>query len=327
MATIRQRGSSWQVIVKRKGFPLLSNTFILKKDAEVWGRQQERLIDTGLWADSAPATQTTLTDLLDRYQAEVTSLKRGAVFEFSRIRTIKRHTFVKYSIASITSQQIARWRDERLKMVSGSTVAKELGLLHHVFSVAIKEWGLILPSNPVGFVRKPPQPQARDRILNSAQRTALIKACDNCRNTWITPVVLFALETGARRGEILGLKWADVDFQNCTAKLDGKTGFRNIPLSPACLSMLKSIPRSLTGAVFPVTVETLKQAYQRAVQRAGINDFTFHDLRHDALTKLSKQGLTVLELRAISGHKSADMLQRYVSISASELAVKLAAFS
>ena len=280
-----------------------------------------------MWADTAPALQTTLIELLDRYLAEVTSLKKGAVAESSRIRSIKRYPFVKYSIASISSQQIARWRDERLKVVSGSTVAKELGLLHHVFSVAIKEWGLILPANPVGFVRKPPQPPARDRILNSEQRTALIKSCDDCRNPWVTPVVVFALETGARRGEILGLKWADVDLQNSTAKLDGKTGLRTIPLSPACLSLLKSIPRSLSDTVFPVTVETLKQAYQRAVHRAGIRDFTFHDLRHDALTKLAKQGLSVLELRAISGHKSADMLQRYVSISASELAVKLAAFS
>ena len=87
--------------------------------------------------------------------------------------------------------------------------------------------------------------------------------------------------------------------------------------------MLNDLPRSIDDRVFPVTVETLKQAYQRAVQRAGITNFTFHDLRHDALTQLAKRGLSVLELRAISGHTTANMLQRYVSIDPSELALKL----
>ena len=71
----------------------------------------------------------------------------------------------------------------------------------------------------------------------------------------------------------------------------------------------------------------MKQAYERAVARAGIEDFTFHDLRHDALTRLAKLGLNVLELRAISGHTTANMLQRYVSIDAGDLAGKLAAFA
>ena len=140
-------------------------------------------------------------------------------------------------------------------------------------------------------------------------------------------MVAFALETAARRGEILGLCWKDVDLDRSTAKVNGKTGSRTVPLSPACVELLKGLPRSLDGRVFPVTVETLKQAYERAVTRAGIKDFTFHDLRHDALTRLAKLGLSVLELRAISGHTSANMLQRYVSIDPGELASKLRAYA
>jgi integrase len=325
MATIRQRGKNWQVIVKRKGYPLQSKTFDLKKNAEIWGRKQERLLDTGTWSDTVPAFQNSLNDLLDRYLAEITPSKRGAVAETSRIRSIKRTSIVKYAVGAITGQLLASWRDSRLKEVSGSTVAKELGVLHHAYAVAIKEWGFGLHSNPISLVRKPSQPPARDRVLSAFERAALIAACQNCRNTWILPVVRFALETAARRGEILGLTWSNIDLIAGTAKVDGKTGPRSIPLSPACISMLEGLPRSIDGFVFPVSVEALKQAYERAVTRSGIKDFTFHDLRHDALTKLAKQGFTVLELRAISGHTTATMLQRYVSIDTSELAKKMAA--
>jgi integrase len=323
MATIRQRGNRWQVIIKRKGYPPQTKTFNLRKDAEKWGRLQERLIDAGQWVDRTEAEQTTLEELLDRYQREVSPSKKGANIEKYYINTFKKSEIAKYSVAAITGQLIAKWRDERVKEVSDSSVSRELTLLSHVFTVAIKEWGFALNHNPVGLVRKPSSNPPRNRVLADQQRQSLITACKQCKNPWIYPVVVFAMETAARRGEILNLTWKDVDLQRRTAKVNGKTGYRTIPLSPTCISTLKALPRSIGGKVFPVTIETLKQAYPRAVARAGIEDFTFHDLRHDALTRLAKLGLNILELRAISGHTTANMLQRYVSIDASELAQKL----
>lgn len=326
MATIRQRGNRWQCIVKRKGHPLLSNTFELKKDAEKWGRQQERLIDTGEWVDRSTAQQTPLCDLLKRYALEVSSTKRGKDVELIRLAALQRHTIAKYSAAAVTGQLLAEWRDNRLKDVSTGTVAREMQLISHVFAVAIREWGIALQTNPVSLVRKPPAGKPRDRTLTNDQRVALVTASAQCQSPWVQPVVIFALETATRRGEILDLTWDGVDLQRATAKVSGKTGARTVPLSPACVAMLRTLPRSLDGRVFPVTIETLKQAYQRAVKRAGIDDLTFHDLRHDALTRLAKLGFNVLELRAISGHTTANMLQRYVSIDAGDLAGKLAAF-
>lgn len=323
MATIRQRGNRWQVIIKRKGHPPQSQTFELKKDAEKWGRLQERLMDAGQWVDRSEAEQTTLEELLDRYQREVSSSKHGADIEIYRINQFKNSNLAKYSVAAITGQLIAKWRDKRIKEVSGSSVSRELTLLSHVFTVAIKEWGFAINCNPISFVRKPSSNPPRDRILTDQQRQALIASCKQCKNPWIHSVVIFAMETAARRGEILNLTWKNVDLQRGIARISGKTGSRTIPLSPLCISTLKTLPKSINGTVFPVTIETLKQAYERAVVRAGIEDFTFHDLRHDALTRLAKLGLNVLELRAISGHTTANMLQRYVSIDASELAKKL----
>ncbi len=327
MATIRAMRNKWQAIIRRKGYPALSKSFELRKDAEKWARQQERLMDAGEWADQTEARQTTLGTLLNRYLEEVTITKRGKKEETSRINAFKRSHLARHSVFSITPHMVASWRDARLKVAAGSTVTKELNLLGHVFSVATREWGIALPSNPVSKVRKPPQPEARNRVLTNEERTALISACASSRNLWIRPVVVFALETAARRGEILALTWTEVDLCRRTAKVVGKTGSRQIPLSTAALRLLEALPRSLDGNVFPVTVEALKQAYARAVTRAGIRDFTFHDLRHDALTRLAKLGLSVLELRAISGHTSANMLQRYVSIDAGDLANKLAAVS
>lgn len=326
MATIRPMRDKWQAIIRRKDHPAQTKTFYLKRDAEKWARQQERLIDAGQWVDRTEAEQTTLKELLDRYEKEVTIKKRGADIESIRISVIKRSRIVDYAVASITGRMIAEYRDKRLETVSGSTVHKELALLSNLFNVAIKDWGFAV-TNPVSLIRKPAPNKARDRILNEEQRQALISSVGQCQNPWVKPVVIFALETATRRGEILSLSWADVDLERRVAKVSGKTGSRTIPLSPACAVMLKTLPRSLDGRVFPITVDTLKQAYERAVARAGIEDFTFHDLRHDALTRLAKLGLNVLELRAISGHTTANMLQRYVSIDAGDLAGKLAAFA
>jgi integrase len=326
MATIRQRNDRWQAIVKRTGYPTQSKTFTLKKDAEKWARLQERLIDAGEWIDTTVRDrQTTLGELLDRYAKEVSSSKRGSRAETYRIETLKKHGLAKREVSTITPQMMASWRDTRLSEVSSGTALRELQLLRHVFTMAIREWGIPISKNPVSLIRKPPAGKARDRVLTTSERTALVTACCQCRNPWIKPVVVFALETAARRGEILALRWKDVDLSHRTAILQvTKTGQpRRIPLSRSCVGMLETLPRSVDGKVFPVSMEALKQAYERAVARAGITDFTFHDLRHDSLTRLAKQGLSVLELRAISGHTTANMLQRYVSIDAGELAMKL----
>lgn len=323
MATIRQRSGRWQAIVKRKGYPSQTKTFDLRKDAEKWARQQERAIDTGHWQDRTEAEQTTFWSLLDRYGEEVSPTKRGADQEAYRIASLKQDALARHSVAAISGQLIAAWRDRRLSEVSSGTVLRELQLIGHVFAVAIREWGFALPGNPVALVKKPAPNKARDRTLTDDQRAALVTECGLCRSPWIKSVVIFALETATRRGEILSLTWDKVSLEGRTALVSGKTGARKVPLSPACLEALRGLPRSLDGRVFPVTTETLKQAYEKAVARAGIDDFTFHDLRHDALTRMARLGLNILELRAVSGHTTANMLQRYVSIDAEDLALKL----
>lgn len=324
MAAIRKRGDKWQARIRIKGQAAIEKSFSNKADAEAWAKITEAEMIRGVFIKRTDAERTTLLELIDRYGREISPTKRGHDAESYRLEQFRQAKVAKQAVASITAAMIATWRDERLKAVSSGTVLRDLQLMSHVFSVAERDWGLHLPNgNPVEKIRKPAPGKARDRVLTDTEREALLLACGQCKNSWIKPVVQFALETAARRGEILSLSWRDVDLERCTAKVDGKTGARVIPLSGQCAALLKGLPRSLDGRVFPVTAETLKQAYERAVVRAGISGFNFHDLRHDALTRLAKLGLSILELRSISGHTTANMLQRYVAIDPAELARKL----
>jgi integrase len=339
MATIRARGERWQAIVRRQGYPQQTKTFDLKADAEKWGRAQERLMDMGEWnpciKDASTATKAgkghanghTLADLLDRYEAEVSIHKRGADVERYRLKGLKKTPMASLGVTQITSAMVAKWRDNRLTEVKPATVAREMAMLTHVFSVAVREWSISITANPFNLVRKPKVSNTRERTLTPSEREALLRECGNCRNHWVKPVVLFALETGARRGEILSLDWKNVNLDKATAKISGKTGVRTIPLSKAVIGLLVSLlqasGREATGLVFPINPKAFESAYVRAVKRGGIEGYTFHDNRHTALTRMAQKGFNVLELRAISGHTNTTMLARYVKIDPSELAMRL----
>jgi integrase len=142
---------------------------------------------------------------------------------------------------------------------------------------------------------------------------------------WMKPLIEFALETGMRRGEMLALTWANVDLTNRTAYLPlTKNGeSRTVPLSSKAIQILKSLPRNITGQVFPIKPEAVAAAFIKATRRAGVKDFHFHDLRHTAITHLATKLPNLIELAAVSGHKSLAMLKRYYHPTAKDLALKL----
>lgn len=146
-------------------------------------------------------------------------------------------------------------------------------------------------------------------------------------NPWIKPLVLFALETGMRRSEMLSLTWDQVflaEADRYVRLLDSKNGdSRNVPLSRRAMAVLQNLSRDGSGFVFPTTADAVKKSFVRAVERAGIFDLHFHDLRHEATTRISKKLSNVLELSAVTGHKTLHMLKRYYHPDASDLARKL----
>lgn len=337
MASIRKRGTKWQVQIRRDGFPLVTRTFIAKDDAQRWGRDQERLMDRGEWSPADPVreAQQTLGEVIARYGKEVTPLKRASESETHHLRQITRHPISKLQVTRLSSADVATFRDDRLKTVAGSTVRKELGLLANILKTARNEWGLTASPEIVGAVRKPPAARGRDRRLLPGELDALLKALSQCRNKTVRRVFLFALATGMRRGEALALVWADVDLVSGTAYLPmTKNGeARTVPLGPEAISVLREMVRewpkgsSPSGRVFPISANCLKLAWQRVKDRANVVGLRFHDLRHEAISRFFELGLTVPEVSLISGHKDTRMLFRYTHLRPEAVAEKLKALT
>jgi hypothetical protein len=164
MATIRRRGVTWQVQVRRQGHATLSRTFRLKADAEQWARQKEAEIDRGeLPVDTRVLRSHTLAHLLERYAGSVVPRKRSGDRELYMLRVVLRHPLSRLSLHRLTPTEIAKYRDERLAVVTGSTVRRELAIVRHCLEVARNEWGFVLPSNPVDQVKLPAPNNPRQR--------------------------------------------------------------------------------------------------------------------------------------------------------------------
>jgi len=228
-------------------------------------------------------------------------------------------------LSKLKPTHFAKYRDERLKEVSPSTIKKEMVLLNHALDTAQKEWGCYLPVNPLQGIRKPKENPQRDRRLDGEELKRLLVSCGDSANHWFCPLVITAIETAMRRGELLGLEWQHVDLDKRTAYLPiTKNGTsRTIPLSLKAIETLQHLPRDISGRVFPLSATALRGLWARACKRAGIEDLRFHDLRHEATSRFFEKGLNVMEVAAITGHKDLRMLQRYTHLRAEDLAVKL----
>jgi integrase len=293
MATISKRKDSWFVQVRRKGFTPRYRSFANRAEAELWGREQETKIDTRQASRVQPEVlQSTLGALINRYKAAISPTKRSSESELLRLTKMQRHPISSLAIGQVSPAAVSAYRDDRLGVAKPGTVRRELSLLHHVFDTAHKQWGLYLGTNPVSDVRKPKVRDQRSRRLSLAEQERLEMALSRCRNKQIKLVVQFAMETAMRRGEILSLKWEHIDLEARTAYIpQTKTDTpRTIPLTPKAANILRSLG-SQEGAVFQVTVDSLKAAWKRAKTNAGILDLRFHDLRHEAISRLFELGL------------------------------------
>ena len=326
MATFRFRSSRWQARVRRLGHPDETRSFLTHLEAERWARSVESEMDQGGYNSPAGAQKTTLGALIKRYIAEVLPSMKGAHEDAIRLRAICRRPICKNSIAALTPAMIAAYRDLRLTEVAPATVVRELAYLSSIINHGRREWG-IHASNPVALVRKPTQPKGRERVLTSAERERLLVELQPTgrRNVWMLSVVVLALETGMRRSELLALRWGDINLEarNATLHMTKNGESRLVPLSTTAIQTLTSMPRSICGAVFPITACALAANFEKAVERADLPDLHFHDLGHTAITHMATKLPNLIELAAVSGHKSLKMLQRYYHPDVGDLARKL----
>jgi hypothetical protein len=197
MATIRRLRGRWQAMVRRRGVPPRCKSFDKRTDATRWARELEAEADRSGWvADTRLAEKTTLGELLTRYRDQVSPTKRSAHTEKSRINAILRRPITHRMLAKLSSADVATYRDERLKDVAPATVVRELNTLSHAIEIALREWGLWLPRNPVKMVRRPTVPQGRKRRLEDGEEERLLAACDRGRTPLLKQLVILAIETG-----------------------------------------------------------------------------------------------------------------------------------
>ena len=207
----------------------------------------------------------------------------------------------------ITSLMIEEYKTFRLQTVKGASVNREISVIKHCFSQAVK-WNLT-DSNPtkgIGMLRETP----RTRYLSCEEEERLLSACPQ----WIGEIILFALHSGMRMGEILSLLWSDIDLvQKSVFVRMSKNGMpRSIPMNRVVFNLLSSKEKGQSSErLFPINRNTLSKTFHALCQELGIQDFRFHDLRHSFSTRLSQSGANVFQIMNLMGHKSISMTARY----------------
>jgi integrase len=196
------------------------------------------------------------------------------------------------------------------------------------------EWDLPI-ANPIKGIKRMPPAKGRTKRITTSIEQLLMDSCDSLSLSLLRSIIQFAIQTGMRRGELMGLTWTDIDLPNRKAYLhDSKNGDpRQVPLTQDAVAILTALSKDESGKVFPMSLVTLRIQFKRVCVYAkkqymenGTNpfeDLRFHDLRHEALSRLSDAGLNVIELSHISGHRTLSMLKRYVHCSHPAIFMKL----
>ena len=265
VATIRQRGDTWEAQVRKRGWHPIARSFSSKAEAQAWAAVIESEMIRGVFVGTKEAKNKTLGDLLKKYREKISVKKKGSQAEQYRLNALLSDPLAKVKVSDLSGKMLADWRDRRLKAVTGSTTNRDLNLISHVINVARREWGIHV-ENPVALIYRPPENKARNRRLSRTEEQRLLDALvcpprdeqgrlTGPSNPWIRPLVIVAIETAMRRSELLSLCWEHVDLElRFVRLLDTKNGeARDVPLSTCAVDTLAALPRDATGRVFPIT--------------------------------------------------------------------------
>jgi integrase len=318
-------GTVYRALVRIKGFKPVSAHFEKKSDAKEWATNTEAAIRQDKYFKNSEGDGKTLYDLLERYMRDEMPHRNRST---NNIRQLNwwRQELGPLFLSKIRPSHIAACRDklrtrgyEGKHPCSASTTNQYLAALSHVFTLAMKEWEWV-DDNPVTKVRRCKVPPGRVRFLSDQERETLLSACRESPCPYLYPLVMLAICTGARFGEIISLQWENIDFERCTMRLEHtKNGERRaVPLAPpAFAEILKLYEGRKKGAIWVFARAdgkgpfTVKKYWERAVEQAALQDFRFHDLRHTTASYLAMNGATLLEIAAVLGHKTLQMVKRY----------------
>lgn len=330
--TTKDGQTTYRVKVRLKGYPSQSATFERLTDARKWAQQTESAIREGRHFKTSEAKKHTLNEAIDRYLQYVMPTKPKSERCQTGQLTWWKDNLGQYSLADTTPALIAQYRGKLAEgdksgngqaSRSAATVNRYMAILSHVFTIAVKEWGWI-EENPLLKVTKMKEPRGRVRFLSDDERKKLLEECKKSDSPCLYIIVVLALSTGARRMEILNLRWQDVDLARGIITLhETKNGERRVlPLAGHALELIKhhaKIRQLNCDLVFPgkslQNPVDIRTPWETAVKRADIKDFRFHDLRHSTASYLAMNGASLAEIAEILGHKTLQMVKRYSHLS------------
>jgi integrase len=242
------------------------------------------------------------------------------------IRRWLKHPLASFPLSAIRGHHLATHRDSRLKAgISGSTLQKEFALISHLYRVAQTDWGHETLANPVKSFRKAKIARGRERRFVGDEEQRLLAYCDEMGNIRLKTFIILAIETAMRRGELIGLKWRDVDLNARMAYLrDTKNGDRRtVPLSTRAVAAFQMMPRTSETNVVNVHPDVITYHFHLACNACGVEDLRLHDCRHESTSRLFEKGFQMVEVMTITGHKSPSMLKRYTHLKPADLLARL----
>jgi integrase len=336
MATIETRTTddgktTYRVKVRLKGHPVQSATFERKTDAKKWASATESAIREGRHFKTSMAKRKSVGDAIDRYIAEILPRKpKSADKQESQLLWWKKQ-IGNFSLADATASVISEHRAILIKEPSPNgkkrtpaTINRYTAALSHMMTIAYKEWEWI-DENPCTKLSKLKEPRGRVRFLDDDERERLLIHCRASKSRHLYPIVILALSTGARLGEITSLSWEQVDFDRGQIVLhDTKNSERRVlPLTGHALKILKDwskirridTPLLFPNSKYPDKPIDIRSPWNTAVEKAGLEDFNFHDLRHSAASYLAMNGASLAEIAEVLGHKTLQMVKRYAHLS------------
>ena len=326
--TIRNKDGSlsYRAQVRVRGYAPKSKSFRRKTDARLWIESTKTALRAGA-AVSTEAERTTLREALQRYLTEITPSRKGARQERVRVKAWLRNPLAFRFLSQLRGADFAAHRDSRRAQGRAeNTIAIELKLISKIYKTAAKDWGMEGLRNPVENVTMPGASRKRDRRLTPDEETALMARLSES-GPYLASLAQLAIETAMRQGELLSLTWQDVDLKSRVAFLkDTKNSEpRDVPLSTRAVEILGGLPRAMdkSARVFPLSQDYVIREFRRACNGAGINNLKFHDLRHEATSRICDK-LPMHEAMRVTGHKTPSMLMRYYHPKAVDLAKKLA---
>jgi len=327
MASIRKRDGQYHAQVRRKGYTSVTKTFSTKSLATKWVKAVETDMERG---EFKPRVDMTVGELVTRFENQVVPTHKDKQSAVSRCKRLRRE-LGHIPLSDLSPAHLASYRDERLKTIKPSTVKRELSILSSAINIAIIDWGIPIPTNAVSMTRIPKYDGSRDRRLKRGEEDKLI--------TLAKPIyrraIIIAIETAMRQGEIRNIRKSHINFDNQTLHIpETKTETpRTIPLSTRAITALKDQIQSLSDTnvvqmerdpkLFRMSAPMFRHEIHKYRVKLDMEDWRFHDLRHEATSRLFERGFNVMEVALVTGHQDLRMLKRYTHLRAENLVARL----